>query len=417
MKKILLALPVLLLIALAIWFFSGNTETPLPSEQPAESPFGSIPADSTSTTPVSQTNSAQITTNYTGEITPVSFNSDEIKALPKLFKISSSPVAGFVNYTSGTSTVVRFVDRGTGHIFDTKLPSNGQGSIETSRITNTTISPIYEAYFKTDGNSALFRLLNSDSEVENILITLTAPKATSTTLYTLSSLNLRGDIDSPFVGVSGDLFYIAKDTTNVMRISFGGQNQKTLWNSGLKNWRISTFGTNLLVFTKPTIEIPGFAYSINSTAGGLPTKLLGPLDGLVAVGNKSGTKIFYSYHEGASPKSAIINTSTKAVEPVEPPTIADKCVWGNKSTNIIFCGTPTDNFYGNEPDRWYKGSSSFKDYIWKLDTETDLATFIVNPTSSFGVSIDVFRPALSPNEDYLVFMNKVDLSLWAVSLK
>ncbi|MBX4189564.1 hypothetical protein KW785_03160, partial [Candidatus Parcubacteria bacterium] len=99
-----------------------------------------------------------------------------------------------------------------------------------------------------------------------------------------------------------------------------------------------------------------------------------------------------------------------------PTTLAEKCVWSVKQKSVIFCSTPTNGLSAEEPDNWYQGLTHFSDNIWKFDTDNTTATLLVEPKKSFGVDLDVIRPQLSPNEDYLLFINKTDLSLWALKL-
>lgn len=412
LKKFGIIIVLLAALGILTFIFWPKTETTQPGEEVpvGEAPFGTPSEDSGTPFGVSD--------SYVGEIPPTgqSGATPTSGETAKLFRLSSAPVAGFVAYARATSTLVRFVDRGTGHIYDALLPAKAGEKFNVTRITNNTLSPVYEATFRSDASSLLIRLLDEAGNENNLLLTLTAPKATSTDLYTISSVSLRGDIESPLAGAGNTLYYVASDSGAVSSISFQGDGVRSLWTSGLKSWRVGSLGANLLLTTKASAEVPGYAYSTTS-AGSLPAKLLGPLSGLSAIGNKPGNKLLYSYTSGNRTLMRVRTLSTGTEASIEPGTLAEKCVWGTQSADVFFCGTPISAPGGEEPDDWYQGKVSFNDYVWRYDTKSEVSTLIVEPQDEFNVSLDVFRPALSPDESYFVFINKRDLSLWAVSLR
>ena len=122
-------------------------------------------------------------------------NQDPNLVIPKLRQISTFPVAGGVMFerTSTTSSlliqegtgaeqnqkitevVYRFVERATGHIYETTSRDLSQ-----KRITNTTIPKIYKAFFSKDGESLALNYLNSDA-IETFLGKINYPKISTST--------------------------------------------------------------------------------------------------------------------------------------------------------------------------------------------------------------------------------------------
>ena len=84
---------------------------------------------------------------------------------------------------------------------------------------------------------------------------------------------------------------------------------------------------------------------------------------------------------------------------------------------MIFCGSPSDEIGQNEPDSWYRGATIFSDRIWSFNTDTEITQVLIEPAIVLDIDIDMIGPTLSPKEDYLVFINKTDLSLWALKLE
>lgn len=326
-----------------------------------------------------------------------------------LFRISSTPVAGEVILLNGTSTTVRYVDRATGHIYDVNLSTG-----EKVKISNQTMPKIYEAYFRQDGGAVLIRSLKDDSDiVENISLTLTQPKETGEP-YGISSTLFRGDISSVAVGSGDNLFFALRDSQSIISSTFSSTKTKTLLTSPFTSWNLKSNGDNLIVNTKASAGISGYSYSINN--GGL-TKILGPLNGLITTPNDSNKSVLFSYADGGKIKLFVKNLTSNSFYEISPTSLAEKCVWGKKNINLVFCGAPTEEIGPNEPDSWYLGITSFSDRIWRFDTKTETAQVLVEPKSLLEVDIDVYEPQISPNDAYLVFINRKDLSLWALRLE
>jgi hypothetical protein len=65
---------------------------------------------------------------------------------------------------------------------------------------------------------------------------------------------------------------------------------------------------------------------------------------------------------------------------------------------------------------WYQGTISTDDDIWKIDTKNNSSILIESLENDSGLKIDVIKPILSTNEQYLVFINKTDNTLWSLDL-
>lgn len=409
MKKVLIILSILVLASLAVWFWAKEKDIPLVETVMDGLPFGS------------GEDSQQATDSSTSfdntQDKPPGIDQFSVTGT-KLFQISSTPVAGAIALSRSaglrqatSTTFVRYVDRATGHIYDADL-----ATLDKIKISNQTLPKIYEAYFRPDGNAVLMRYLKNNSDtVENLSLTLTT-KATSTSIYTTASNLLRGDISSVAVGTGDSLFYALKDTSSIVSSAFNGSKLRTLLNSPFTDWRLVSAGNVLVAHAKASSGSAGYAYTINTSSGAL-NKILGPLNGLIAIPNSTGNRALYSYVENGTTKLFSKNLSTGAVSEILPATLADKCVWSVKKTSILFCGVPTDSPRAGEPDNWYQGATHFFDRLWAFDTDTQVAEVLAEPKLDIKTDIDVYQPKLSPSEDYLIFINRNDLSLWALRLE
>ncbi|MEK7195157.1 MAG: hypothetical protein AAB655_00505 [Patescibacteria group bacterium] len=403
MKKILLILGVvvaILLIAFLVWFFIGRDKTIPAGEAVRELlPFGSGEDIGQPTT-----NDQQLTADEEN----LKMFDEQGVPVADLFRLSEAPVAGMVAFTRGGQTVVRFAERATGHIYEVVLPKgDALVPLENKKISNNTLPKVYEAYFRPDGNMVFLRMLENDSDSQrNLVLNLAAT--------TSAAVNVRGVLGSVAVGQGNTLFFTELGSKTVISSPFGGS-IKTLFSSPFTDWRIAPAGTGLLLQTKPSAGASGFAYILNTSSGAL-SKILGPLSGLSANTNAAGTFVLYSYVSGGEIKLFAKNLHTGIKIEISPATLAEKCVWSAKKTTVSFCGAPISAISGNGPDSWYAGITQFSDYIWTSDYNTETSKLLASPSDEFGIDIDVYKPRLSPLEDYLIFINKRDMSLWAFKL-
>ena len=79
---------------------------------------------------------------------------------------------------------------------------------------------------------------------------------------------------------------------------------------------------------------------------------------------------------------------------------------------MIYCGVPNLIPHLDYPDEWYQGIVSFNDSIWKVNISTGEISLLLEETNT-----DIIKPFLSPNEDYFIFINKKDNTLWSFKLK
>src|SRR3989344_6416547 len=164
MKKYLLILPILIIIIFGFLAFWQKSDPPTNVGTNTGLPFGEG-GNNTFT---------QNFKNTEGEIRLVNPSSNP----SRLFKLPSPPVAGFIPLQNGTSTIVRYADRATGHIFDVSL-----SNLVKTRIHNNTIPKVYRAVFRSDGNAVIYQTLSPDLEtIENLSINLSSTSSPATVL-------------------------------------------------------------------------------------------------------------------------------------------------------------------------------------------------------------------------------------------
>lgn len=403
MKKLLIILITSISLAVLIfigWYFLlRNSSSPV-----AETIKNVLPFGTPDNTPAPSPNSSQFVADDS--------SNEPGRRTSNLFQISKEPVAGAVVFNKNASTtIVRYVDRATGHIYDESLEI-----FTRTKISNQTLPKIYEAYFRPDGNAVLIRFLKEGSNiVENLSLALTPPQMPSY-IYTISSTPLRGNINSVAVGSGNALVYALKDTSSIVSSEFSGAKQKTILKSPFRDWQLAMAGNSLVVYPKVSSSVPGVVYSLSLSGGGL-RKVVGPLNGLAALPNATGNRLLYSYVENNQHMLFVKNLTKNTLTKISNVTFAEKCVWSKKKVASLVCSVPSDTLKIGELDLWYKGMTHFSDRIWLFDTDLNIAEILVEPSPTYKIDIDAIDLRLSPNEDYLIFTNKTDLSLWALKME
>ncbi len=328
---------------------------------------------------------------------------------PRLVKISSGPVAlGEVvvsktaSATSSVQTTVHYIDRMSGNVFsyDSSLKT-------TTRTSNKTIPGIQSALWLPDASLAFVRYLSgTDSSTIN---TYGLPVSGSGGFFL--SQNLADIAVSPTgiltlaSGVNGSVASLARTD---------GTQTSQLFTTPLSSIRVSFAGKNqYLVYTKPSSELLGNVYLIDST--GKFSRIFGPRTGLTALASPSGKWVLVSYTLNNTLQMALVDTNTNEVLSLPVNSIAEKCVWAHDDS-VIYCGVPVETPRGAYPDDWYQGVVHFSDRIWKIQVSGRYAQLVLDFTKETESPLDAVALAIDQLTTSLVFVNKNDLSLWSYSL-
>lgn len=334
----------------------------------------------------------------------------DVNFTKKLRKLSSEPVAGAGLLDVKAGTIVRHIEKSTGHIFETELFSPNQ-----NRISNTTIPTVYDALWSNNNSALIARYLKEDNQTidtYSILIKETATTTENPVSATKFSENIKD------VSVFGsNIFYLElNEGSSVGYISgFDGTKKTQIWNSPIKEV-LSQYVNNKTVAltTKPHPSSFGSLFFVDTTTG-QTRKILGKIPGLSALINDNATQVLYLDHSSMS-EMFLFDISDRTYVRITPITFPEKCVWSKKDRNIVYCAVPEESINETSLTNWYIGSVSFADNIWKYNLKDDTSVIVGGLFIESGEKIDVTKPLLSENEQYLVFINKKDGSLWSLDL-
>ncbi|OGG58452.1 hypothetical protein A2853_02025 [Candidatus Kaiserbacteria bacterium RIFCSPHIGHO2_01_FULL_55_17] len=326
----------------------------------------------------------------------------------RLAQVNKSQTAGAGFVESGTSTRLRFVERGTGFIFDV-IPE----TLALERLTNTLILRTYEAFVAADGR-LLVRGTEEDGGVTTIVASVAAT-STSDGSRMLTQQRLPNGIRSITANTTGrEILYVVEGSTGAVasRAAWDGTKAKEVFASAISGWQLHWLGSERIILVQnPSDNIPGYSYEVQKNGAFVP--LLRAIPGLTLLPHPSSRALLYGASGGTLTLFARTSaTSTSGSLPIR--TTADKCVWDPKQQFIAYCAVPQSLPAPSFLDRWYRGEVHTADAWWRVDAGAASAELLFSPGNAV---LDVERPVIDNSGNYIAFVNAVDKSLWLLRIE
>jgi len=395
-RNILIGAVVVVVLGLGVWayfaFFTGGATV--------------ITTPGASSLPVAE----QTPTQPSGATSAPSLSGGAPTAIvsPRLVKISAGPVAlgeavvtKAATASSSAETTVTYIERQSGNVF-----SYSTATKNITRISNKTVPGIQSASWLPNASTAFVRYL---SGATFSTINTYALSASSTSGFFLPQ-NLAG-ISVSSTGILTLSSGVNGSSASVTHID--GTRASEIFTTPLSAIHASFAGKNYLVFTKPSSDLAGDAFIVD-TAGKF-SRIAGPQNGLVALASPLGKWVLVSYTLGSAMQMQLVSIATGASLQLPVATIADKCVWASDDS-AIYCGVPiSPPVNSSYPDDWYQGAVHFSDRIWKIDTAGRYAQLVLDFSKETSGVLDAEALAIDPFSTTLVFVNKNDSSLWSYS--
>lgn len=322
-----------------------------------------------------------------------------------------------------TIMMARFVDSASGLVYDRALRKNEARK----EVTTTSIPRVVEAVFDSTGTNIIMRYLK-DNIIQTYLAKLTFRKVDpGLTQEEQDKIPKTAEISGEFlpeniksISVSRDkksFFYMNPASNGVAGITyaFGTKAKKQIFDTPLTEW-IADWGSDskISITTKASGLVSGFSYLLDSKTGSM-SRVIGDKKGLTSLLSPDGKKLLYSTFEGGAVQTFVLDIASGSSKAISPSTLPEKCVWASDSKEV-FCLAPVRTMTGTLPDDWYKGLVSFDDALWVTDLVNFNGNIIHDFNSKSNQRLDAINPIMNSSQDYIIFKNKKDGTLWGYDL-
>ncbi|GEM_PF-1319715 len=323
--------------------------------------------------------------------------------VPRLRLVTSEPVSGARFTKEG---LIRYVERGTGHVFDVHADS-----FESTRISNLTLPGIEHVVWVGDSRFVA-QFVRDGETVQNML----ADIATSTSESTLTTVRLTGFKRAAASADGGTLLTVTEvgDGSRIESQTPGkAGSTRLVLSSPMRSWVPLVGGRDLMLLSAPATGVPGFLYLLES--GGIGAKVVGNIPGLMALPSPDGRYVAYSGAIATGMALAVLDRKTETLETIPISTIVEKCAWFPTGEPRLFCGIPKSPT-AVALDSWLLGLGDFSDNAWVISPVNGISTLVIDLANESGRPLDLVNPSVSEDGNYAIFQDKTDLSLWSLEL-
>ncbi len=328
---------------------------------------------------------------------------DPITARTGLRQVTTRPTVGGGVFTIASTSVARFVEAGTGHVYDVDLVTGQE-----TRRSNVSVPFASEAVFRQDGNLVAIRS-GIDNQNEISLVTLDDDTPERQVLpYQIEYMSFVANDWLHFTEFeSGQTILKGYNpaTGQLVRLfSIPFTTHQMVWDT------ISTTSPSHYVLTKPAASLAGYAYQIQNGAlrrfpvSGRRLMLVLAQESLL-IGRNVDT--FYRWD--------IYDRTGNLTGGAPMITLPDKCVASNKHASIWCLGEVGSENELDFPDNALKGTRAFNDRILQVDLGGGV-TQRANPEALVGRQIDSDTVRINASETILSFRNRIDNTFWVYDL-
>jgi hypothetical protein len=405
---------------LAAYIISKNNS--MPADQKQENPFanffpfGKGSGDNKRT----NTDNTDFINGTSGDANNPIINPKNLLALRQ---VSNTATAGMFPLVKSGKTVVQFVERATGNVYETTMED-----MRKDRLSNILIPGVQEVFWGDNGKSVVYRYIKEGGVIITYVMETPNPNRfkveaqSATTTDPVKGSFLTEDISNVLISSdTKNIFYLTKTPDFSTRVALGNifnftKNTSTrVFQSPFSEWLPVYFdGKTVLLQTKASQNVPGYLYSV-SLPSGEPQKIIGGINGLTALPSPDLRKILYSESTRGGIILHLYDRKEKKTLDISLVTLPEKCAW-NADSVVLYCAAPDYLPTAEYPDAWYQGSISFGDTVWKIDANTGDVVSIFTPETFGAPKLDMGNLILSPSRDFLFFINKNDSTLWGYDL-
>lgn len=297
------------------------------------------------------------------------------------------------------SPSLRFVEQGTGHIYEIGLTDQTE-----TQISNTTSPQTAEATFSSNADLVgliAYRNYQSEALVGTI-------ESESGSLE--NSFSLPPDARNLAFNNQGNVLYTVTENGRTTGYQYNRQEQirREVFNLPMTEISLLWGADNAVtyLYTKPTNILDGYLYEVDNNQ---LTPIGRGAPALLAM--SAGDQLVRTFSENGRLRSTISNLDGSNTRDLPLTVIPEKCAFASDMT-ALWCGGSISGWADNFVEAWYKGTTAANDALWRINLETLSAELHLDLFNSAGQQFDVDDIAISSDQQQIVLRNKLDNSLW-----
>lgn len=305
-----------------------------------------------------------------------------------LQQLTVRPVAGY----QALAGAVRYVEQGTGHVYEIDLASGNE-----TRLSNTTVPIVTKAYSNEAGNA--FVLLSQPNETRSVLVATLTDSSLTTTSLPPNAQNIA-------FSDNNTIFYTRATTAGTVGYEYtiDTTTQRELFQAPLLQVNAELVDGEAFLIPRVANTLEGTLF----TANGTDLTINGTSEfGLVTeVFNDQWYARGFIKNETLLSEVVARDTNTTFSLPVM--FIPEKCAW--RSTKL-WCAAPIQNPTSNFVSNWYTGIVQSNDVLWEITPTLSEARLLINPEQITGRPLDITAVTVT-SSNILFFTNRTDNTLW-----
>ena len=311
-----------------------------------------------------------------------------------LQQLTTRPVAGF-GYVGTSSDILRYVERGTGYVFEIDMVNDTE-----NRITGTTIPRVVHAVFSPDGDAVAV-------VTEENLVTRVLAGAIDTENESVDFISLQSNAFDPvFIGRTMLQYGVkTNDGTSIYELDILSEDPVRIGSVPFTDVRVLADGAPH-VFNRPTQYFKGTLYRVS---GGLEAVTPGEFG---FVGGLNERYYFGSAVSNDVYETYAIDRTTDDTIGLPITFIPEKCSTVPGITTSLWCAAPFEEYAENTLEMWYQGGTHFEDELWQINIPLQEATLVSSMQEESGRQVDVDMMRSDNQGQKPLFRNKIDDTLW-----
>lgn len=316
-----------------------------------------------------------------------------------LRQLTTRPVAGFTSVISSSTRIARFVERGTGHIYEINLDTR-----EESRLGGITIPATIQAVFSPDNSTVA--IITQTGYTQEVLV---------------------GPVESPATQADFTLL-----PTGAEQINFKSNqilNYALAHSVGLDIYEFSlASGESVRIESLPFRDVKLFWDLDTITfASRFARQLQGGLYMVTASGIQPKGSVAYGLLAEVVPSAVITSKiidgryqSEITFADMDPISfsityIPEKCSAKYASHATLWCFSSLNNS-PEFVESWYQGTTISTDNLWLINSAENEALLVSNLAEESGRVIDAIHPQVVASGLQILFINRIDNTLWLYDL-